>query len=168
MIWRCVRAALLVGLPPGVLAVLLEVRLVTGMGPWDVRLGFLAALMMGIWSLSAYQSHWPKPDETEEEKPPVVDDGLSDSLRAILNSAGRAPIPVIQVGTDGPCADCGEVHGNVMVLVPLPDASFLVSHKDRSSGADECDWAQHVTDMSQARVAAELHEFQCVRHRQAA
>jgi hypothetical protein len=68
-------------------------------------------------------------------------------------------------GGDGPCDECGEVHTQeTMVLIPLPDDTFIVSHKDRTRDGIECTWAEHAGDQGQATSAARFHEeFECAR-----
>lgn len=144
MKWRLLRAILLVCVPFAVLALTLEARLVGGMGPWDIRLSFVASTMMGMWMLAAWQQYGPGRGEA---------DGGAAVHRIQIG------VPVGELGSPDPCEGCGQVHEPV-IYVPLPDGTALVSHKDR----DGCDWATHVEGLDAAPPAVRFHQdFECTR-----
>lgn len=127
------------------LGTILEVHLVNPMARWDMR------VVLGT------------PPEAQHDG-----DGEPESpLSAILGRLGArvsGGIPMMGWG-GGTCDQCGEVHAEeVMILIPLPDDTFLVSHKERTVDGVECNWADHAADQEQAQSAARFHEeFQCAR-----
>lgn len=172
MKWKDVARTTAITLGPlAVLVALLEVRLASGMSPWDIRVTCVLAVITGMWMVHAILLWGPQstpPPETPE--PTVVPDAPASPLQALLKSLGGGDgalgIPIFQVGSDEEC-DCGQVHGGEpMVMIPLPDGSCVVAHRDKNKDTGECTWAEHVDNSDQAQSAARLHEeFQCVRRR---
>lgn len=144
MKWRLLRAIFLAFVPFAVLALTLEARLALGMGPWDIRLSFVSATLMGMWMLTAWQQYGPNPHGA---------DG-GGGVHHI-----KIGVPVGELGSPDPCAGCGQVHEPV-IYVPLPDGTALVSHKDR----DGCEWAMHVEELDALPTAVRFHQdFECTR-----